>query len=98
MRHSCRVNMAEDVVANIVSDKDAAEGGTVENSADLQDALTSPVKLSTQPGAKTSEFYSIKNIPERFNHPGTITIYMYTHELYDAVEYICISSTPHRLV
>lgn len=31
----------------------------------------SPVKLSTLPGAKTSDFYSVKNIPERFNHPGT---------------------------
>lgn len=27
------------------------------------------VKRSIRPGAKTSDFYSVKNIPERFNHP-----------------------------
>ena len=48
------------------------EEGTGEN----EDKTLSPVKLSTRPGAKTSDFYSVKNIPERFNHPG---IYMHVH-------------------
>ena len=39
--------------------------------ADNKEEDQSPVKLSTLPGAKTSDFYSVKNIPERFNHPGT---------------------------
>ena len=43
------------------------EEGTGEN----DDKTLSPVKLSTRPGAKTSDFYSVKSIPERFNHPGT---------------------------
>jgi hypothetical protein len=37
---------------------------------DDRDEEQSPVKLSTPPGAKTSDFYSVKKIPERFNHPG----------------------------
>ncbi|CAI8015137.1 UPF0691 protein C9orf116 homolog [Geodia barretti] len=36
---------------------------------DDRDEEQSPVKLSTLPGAKTSDFYTVKNIPERFNNP-----------------------------
>ena len=35
----------------------------------------SPIKQVTQPGATTSDFYSVKDIPERFNHPGTYNVY-----------------------
>lgn len=38
--------------------------------SETEDVLQSPVTKSIQPGAKTSDFYSVKNIPERFNHPG----------------------------
>lgn len=45
--------------------KEEKEGSETED-----DVQQSPVTKSIQPGAKTSDFYSVKNIPERFNHPG----------------------------
>lgn len=45
--------------------KEEKEGSETED-----DVLQSPVTKSIQSGAKTSDFYSVKNIPERFNHPG----------------------------
>ena len=52
---------------------------------DDRDEEQSPVKLSTLPGAKTSDFYTVKNIPERFNNPGMHirpNIASATHTLY----------------
>ena len=46
-----------------------AEDNKAEDSKEEEEE-ESPVKLSTLPGAKTSDFYSVKDIPERFNHPG----------------------------
>ena len=47
------------------------------------------VQLSTQPGAKTSDFYSVKTIPERFNHPGIYNI-IYNVDFFQTNYYTCI--------
>lgn len=50
--------------------EEGAEEGETE-----EDMMQSPVltqSQGTRSGAKTSDFYSVKNIPERFNHPGEL--------------------------
>ena len=47
-----------------------------------QATVPSLVTKSTHPGAKTSDFYAVKDIPERFNHPGELHVQLYNYIIY----------------